>query len=149
MKKPRGLYSPRWLAYGLFALAAGLAANSVLGPLLLDVIHYHYSESSINQGIGPDVVAHLGAAPVAVAAGVLVLRRHRARPVLAFIPATFAAYMAPQYVIGPEYLEMPGPSAGRTGAYHRGCRADLLCRRGCQVAAFPYRPALCQWPRGR
>ncbi|MEZ5175528.1 MAG: hypothetical protein R2823_04910 [Acidimicrobiia bacterium] len=98
----------RWLGFGLFALALGLAANSVLGPLFLETIRYHYSESLINQGIGLDAVVLFGAVPIAVAAGVLILRGHMAGPILAFIPTTFAAYMAPQYVVGPEYLELPG-----------------------------------------
>lgn len=98
----------RWLAYGLFVLAAGLVANALLGPLFTEVIRYHYGETLTNQGIGVDAVALFGAAPIAILAGVLVLRSHRAGPVLAFIPATFTAYMAPQYVIGPDYLGLPG-----------------------------------------
>jgi len=98
----------RWLAGGLIALATGLVANAVLGPLSLGVIEYQFSETLVNQGIGLDVVALAGAAPIAVAAAGLILRGHRAGPVLAFIPATFSAYMAPQYAIGPDYLGMPG-----------------------------------------
>jgi hypothetical protein len=97
-----------WLVRSLVLLAAGLAANSILGPLALDIIEYRYSDSLINQGIGLDVVALLAASPIAVVAATLVARRHRAGPVLAFIPAMFAAYMAPQYVIGPDYLGLPG-----------------------------------------
>ena len=102
----------RWLAYGLFLLAAGLVGNSLLGPLVLNVIEYRYSESLISQGIGLDAVALVGAVPVAVAAGLLVLRGHRAGPVLAFVPTLFAAYMAPQYVVGPDYLGLPGNNEG-------------------------------------
>lgn len=96
------------LGIALFALGAGLAVNSLLGPFALEIIEYRFSETLVNQGIGLDAVAIFGAAPVAVAAGVLVLRGHPAGPVLAFVPATFAAYMAPQYVVGPEYLGLPG-----------------------------------------
>lgn len=96
------------LALGLFVLAALLAANSILGPFLAGVIEYHYSETINNQGIGLDAVALILVAPVAVAAGVLVLRGPTAGPLLAFAPATFAAYMMPQYVIGPQYLDLPG-----------------------------------------
>lgn len=98
----------RWLQRVLYVLAAGIAANSLLGPLLTEVIEYRFSETLINQGIGLDAVALFGAAPVAVLAAFLVRRSHPAGPVLAFIPTTFAAYMAPQYVVGPEYLELPG-----------------------------------------
>ncbi len=96
------------LIWVLVALAVALTANSLLGPLVTGQIEYHYSESLINQGIGLDAVALFGAVPVAIAAAVLVQRRHRAGPVLAFIPATLAAYMAPQYIIGPDYLGLPG-----------------------------------------
>ena len=98
----------RWLAYTLFVLAAGLVTNTLLGPLFTDTIRYHYGETLTNQGIAVDLVALFGAAPIAILAGILELRRHRAGPVLAFIPATFTAYMAPQYVIGPDYLGLPG-----------------------------------------
>jgi hypothetical protein len=101
------LHRGSWLASALFALAAGLVANTVLGPLITGTIQYRYSESLINQGIAVDAVA-LVAAAIAVAAAVLVRRGHRAGPVLAFIPATFTAYMAPQYVIGPDYSGLPG-----------------------------------------
>lgn len=97
-----------WLTCLLVALAAGLAANSILGPFALGVIDYRYTDSLINQAIGLDAVALFGAVPVAIAAAILVTRRRPAGPVVAFIPATFAAYMAPQYVIGPDYLGMPG-----------------------------------------
>jgi hypothetical protein len=83
-----------------------------LGPLVSETIRYHYSDSLLNQEIGLDAVALLGAAPVAEVAGLLVLRGHRAAPVLTFIPATFAAYMVPQYVVGPDYLGLPNPLHG-------------------------------------
>jgi hypothetical protein len=98
----------RWLATGLLALAAGLAVNSLLGPFGFEVIRYRFSTTLINQGIGLDAVALFGVVPVSVAAGILVLQDHRAGPVLAFIPAAFTAYMAPQYAVGPEYLNLPG-----------------------------------------
>ena len=98
----------RWLPGLLFVLAGLLAANSMLGPLGLETIEYRYSESLINQGIGLDAIALIGAVPVAIWAARLVIRRHPAGPVLAFIPGTFAAYMAPQYIVGPEYLVLPG-----------------------------------------
>ena len=96
-----------WLSYALFALAGGLVVNTALGPLFSGVITYHYSESLINQAIAVDAVALAGAV-IAVVAAFLVMRGHRAGPVLAFIPGTFTAYMSPQYVIGPDYLGLPG-----------------------------------------
>jgi hypothetical protein len=96
-----------WLVSGLYALAAGLVLNTALGPLFSGVIRYHYAESLTNQGIAVDAGA-LIAALIAVAAALLVRNHHPAGPVLAFVPATFAAYMAPQYVVGPDYLGLPG-----------------------------------------
>lgn len=98
----------RWADYALFGLATGLATISLLGPLETETIRYRYSPSMINQGIGRDAVALFAVVPICIAAGVLVLRGHRAGPVLAFIPSVFAAYMVPQYVIGPDYLGIHG-----------------------------------------
>jgi len=53
-------------------------------------------------------VALLLVAPVAVVAARLVRRRPTAGLVLSLAPATFTAYMAPQYLIGPDYLGLPG-----------------------------------------
>lgn len=77
----------RWLASGLLALSAGLVTNALLGPLFTGTIRYPYTESLINQGIAVDAVAPFAAAPIAILAAVLILRGHRAGPVLALIPA--------------------------------------------------------------
>lgn len=98
----------RPLVWQLVALGVALAVNAALGPLLLDVVQYRYGTSMINQAIGLDAVALLVAAPLALAAAALCARAHPAGPVLAFAPATFAAYMMPQYVIGPDYLTLAG-----------------------------------------
>jgi hypothetical protein len=92
----------------LLFLGVALAMNSALGPLWLETIKYHYSEAMTNQGIGLDAVALLLAAPIAVAAAVLVARRRIAGAVIAFAPAAFAAYMMPQYIVGPDYIGLPG-----------------------------------------
>lgn len=97
-----------WLARLLWVLALGLVINAVLGPFVLDIIEYRYSDSLVNQGIGLDAVALFAVTPLAIAAARLVARRHPAGPVVAFSPALFAAYMAPQYIVGPEYLTLPG-----------------------------------------
>jgi hypothetical protein len=93
---------------GVVLLGVLLAVNSLLGPLAFDVIDYRYGESMINQAIGLDAVALVVAFPLALVAGVLTGRGHVAGPVLAFAPALFAAYMMPQYVIGPDYLGIDG-----------------------------------------
>ena len=99
---------PRWFSSALFALALGLAAIAVLGPLVLGVIEYRYSETMLNQAAGLDGFALLVVAPVATVAGILARRQHRAAPLLALGPAGFATYMLTQYVIGPEYLLIDG-----------------------------------------
>ncbi len=98
----------RSLLVGLLLLAVGLASNAILGPLFLGVIDYHYGESMTNQGIGLDAVALFVVAPAALMAAWLVRREHLAGPPVAFLPAAFAAYMAPQYVVGPDYTGLPG-----------------------------------------
>jgi hypothetical protein len=47
-------------------------------------------------------------APLAALAGVLTLRGHALGPVLALGPATYVAYMVPQYVLGPDYVNLTG-----------------------------------------
>jgi hypothetical protein len=98
----------RWLGLGSIALGACLAVVSLLGPVALDVIHYRITETLRNQTIGLDTVSLAVVAPLAVAIGVLALRRHPAAPVLALGPASYSVYMLTQYVVGPEYLRLPG-----------------------------------------
>lgn len=107
-RRPEERSSQNALTIGLVALGVLLALNSLLGPLVLDVIEYRYSASMINQAIGLDAVALAVAGPLALAAAVLIRRGHRAGSVLAMAPALFAAYMTPQYVVGPDYLNLPG-----------------------------------------
>jgi hypothetical protein len=98
----------RGLALATLLLGLGVAANSLLGPLILGAIEYRFSTSLINQGIGLDAVALCAVFPVAILACILMWRARHAGLVLAFIPSTFAIYMLPQYVIGPEYLRLSG-----------------------------------------
>jgi hypothetical protein len=102
------LISHRVLASATALLGVGLAANSLLGPLVTETIRYRFSTSLINQGIGLDAVALFAVFPVAIVAAVLIWRANHAGLVMAFVPATFAAYMLPQYVIGPDYLGIRG-----------------------------------------
>jgi len=97
-----------WLAGSLFALGAGLIANSLLGPLVADVISYPFSESVWNQTIGLEAVTLLLVAPLCIFAGILMVRGHPAASPVAFGPAAYTAYMMLQYVIGPEYDHYPG-----------------------------------------
>lgn len=90
----------RWLGAGLVLLGLGAAALAVLGPLVTGVIRYPVSEGARNQVVGGDVAGLVLVAPVALAAGVLALRRHPAGPVLAQGPAAYALYMYAQLALG-------------------------------------------------
>ena len=98
----------RYLAGACFALGAGLALNSFLGPLVTGSIQYRYTETFRNQGLGLDAFTLVIAVPLLVIAGILARRGNLAAPFLALGPALMAAYMLPQYVLGAHYLEIPG-----------------------------------------
>jgi hypothetical protein len=66
----------RGLGFGLIALGIGLAANSLLGPLVGEAVDFHVTETLRNQMIGLDAVSLFVVAPLSVAAGLLVLRGH-------------------------------------------------------------------------
>ena len=97
-----------WLGAALLALAAGVAALSLLGPLVSGVIDYRITDLILSQLIGLDAVSLVLVAPLAALAGVLTLRGHALGPVLALGPAAYVAYMVPQYVLGPDYLNQTG-----------------------------------------
>lgn len=90
------------------ALGIGTAASALLGPLVSNVIHFHVSENARNQLIGGEIVSLCVAAPLAVTAGVLWLRRKPLAPKLAIGPALYALYTNIQFTIGPEYQRYPG-----------------------------------------
>lgn len=98
------------LALGLFLLGAGAAAVALMGPLILGVIDYHVSQTSVNQIIGGDVAGLLLVAPVSFIAGVLVWQRHFAGPVLALGPAVYALYMYSQLALGGDAMRYHGNS---------------------------------------
>jgi hypothetical protein len=104
------MQSFRWLGIGLAGLGVGLVINSLLGPLAGDVIryHYHFSETLQNQGIGLDAVSLALVAPLSLGPAILAFRSHPSAPVLALGPAIYTMYMSVQYVVGPEYLVLPG-----------------------------------------
>lgn len=97
-----------WLAVLALLLAAGLTLNALLGPLVLGVIDYRYTETFENQGIGLDAFTLVIAVPLLIAAAFLAMRRQNAAGLLAIGPASMAAYMMPQYVLGGHYLTEPG-----------------------------------------
>jgi hypothetical protein len=97
----------RTLALLLAALSAAIATNSLLGPLLADAIDYRLSVTMRNQLIGLDAVSLALVVPLCLVAAVLVWRGRASGTVLAVGPATYAAYMFVQYVVGPSYLTYP------------------------------------------
>jgi hypothetical protein len=96
------------LGAGLFALGALVVGYAVLGPLVLDVIHFRTSASGLNQIRGGDLAALVVVAPVCAAIGGLAWRGHPSAPVLALAPAIFAMYTYSQLVLANEYLRVPG-----------------------------------------
>jgi hypothetical protein len=89
----------------LLVLAAGLLANSIVGPLGLDLVDYPVSGTLLNQLIGLEVVTVVLVVPWCVYAGVRALRDEPGATLLAFGSAAYTAYMFCQYVLGPEYVE--------------------------------------------
>ncbi|HYN97636.1 MAG TPA: hypothetical protein VES42_27675 [Pilimelia sp.] len=96
------------LAAAVAALGAGIALTSVLGPLVLGLLRYRTSPTTLNQLLGSDAAALFVIAPLTVVAAVLVLRRLVAGVLLASGIGVFALYTYAQVVIGQEYLRLPG-----------------------------------------
>jgi hypothetical protein len=90
------------------ALGAGTAASAILGPLVTNVIRFHVSDNARNQLIGGEIISLCVAAPLAIGAGVLWLRRKPLAPKLAIGPALYALYANVQFTIGPEYQRYAG-----------------------------------------
>jgi hypothetical protein len=100
--------SNRTSGVALACLGALVVLYGVLGPLLLDVIHFRTSVSGLNQIRGGDLAALVVVAPTCFAAAWLVWRGHPAGPVLALAPAMFAMYTYSQLILANEYLYRPG-----------------------------------------
>jgi hypothetical protein len=98
----------RLLGGGLVLLAAAVAVVAVLGPLVLNVLRYRTSATSMNQIVGGDAATLMVVVPVCVAAGVLAIRGHPAAPVLALAPSIFVIYTYTTLIVGNEYLRLPG-----------------------------------------
>ena len=73
----------RALAIALVALALGVAANSILGPVGLGLMRYRTSATTLNQLLGSDAAALFVVVPITVAAAVLAFRRHPVAPLVA------------------------------------------------------------------
>ncbi len=99
---------PTLLAAAVAGLGAAIGVTSALGPLLLGLMRYRTSPTTLNQLLGSDAAALFVVAPLAVAAAVLVIRHHRAGALLAGGVGVFALYTYAQVVVGQEYLRLPG-----------------------------------------
>ena len=98
----------RWLGVSLFAVAASLVAVSVLGPLVVGVIHWRIRPAILSQLYGLDAVSLAVVAPLAALAGALSFRGRPLGALLGFGPAAYTVYMVPQYVLGPDYAHVAG-----------------------------------------
>jgi hypothetical protein len=95
---------------GLSSIALGcvVAVTALLGPWGFGVIRYRTSATTLNQVVGGDAAALIVVAPLALVAGILVLRHHPAGSVLALGPSVFVVYTYAQLIVGEEYLRLPG-----------------------------------------
>lgn len=98
----------RVVAWGLVALAVGLAAVAVAGPLVTGIVRYRVTESVRNQTIGLDAVLLALVAPLCLVAAHLVRRREPAGAAMTLGIGAFTSYMFVQYVVGPADRGIPG-----------------------------------------
>jgi hypothetical protein len=103
-----GTHRSPWLALGLILIGVGLAAVALLGPAATQLVDYRVGETLRNQTIGLDAVSLFGVAPLALIAAVLVLRGQVAGPALALGIGAYTSYMFVQYILGPDYGNLPG-----------------------------------------
>jgi len=127
----------RSLALGLAVLAAALAVNTLLGPLVADAIEYPFSQTLVYQTVGLEAVTLALVVPWCLAAALLVRRGHRAGPVLAVAPAAYTAYMFAQYVVGPSYLTYRPIVAFHLGIFVLGGALLALASRRIRLDALP------------
>ncbi|MFK5689361.1 hypothetical protein ACI3EY_06810 [Ornithinimicrobium sp. LYQ92] len=86
---PRG---SRSLGLGLVAVGVGSAVLALAGPLVGGLLRYHVSAGATSQVLGGDVAGLLLLAPVAIVAGVLVLRGRLLGAALGMGPAAYGLY---------------------------------------------------------
>ena len=92
------------------ALGLGIAANAILGPLVLGVIRIRESANMETQLLGGELTSLFLAAPIACVAGALWWRGNRLAPVVGIGPAGFALYTYVQFVLVPDYSRYSGNS---------------------------------------
>ena len=120
----------RGLAVLLFTLGALVAATSVLGPLVLDVLHYRTSASGLDQIRGTDLTALALVAPLCVWVG--------GRPGVATPPHRYSPWRRP-------CSPSTSGSSSCSAASSTGCRAtwsgSLPCCSGSWASGS-------RWPSG-
>jgi hypothetical protein len=92
----------------LVALALAMATAAVLGPLVLGVLTYRTSATTLNQALGADAAALVVVAPLTLLAARLVRCGRVAGAALATGVGVFAIYTYIQVIVGQEYLRLPG-----------------------------------------
>jgi hypothetical protein len=142
---------------GLIICGLTIAIAVVLGPLISGAIDFRTSESIENQFVGSEIVSLVLVAPIAIASGILWLRRNRLAPALAFAPTFYSVYTYASAVLGQEYGRYEGniEKAFSLNALlvagsvllGRQRRSDLLL--GHQVVRSRIRRARRDWYRDR
>src|SRR5688500_5903974 len=98
----------RLLVPVMVLLALGMAITSLAGPLVLGLMEYRTSSTTLSQLLGSDAATLLVIAPLALVTALLARRGHPAAPLLASGIGAFAVYTYAQVVIGQEYLRIAG-----------------------------------------
>jgi hypothetical protein len=108
-ERPEGHASRDLPLAALLVAEGGLAATgALLGPLVLDLLHYRTSTSGLDQIRGTDLTALALVTPLCVWAGKLAWNGHPAAPVLALAPAGYGVYVSTQLLVGSEWGRLPG-----------------------------------------
>jgi hypothetical protein len=85
-----------------------MAITSLTGPLVLGLLEYRTSSTTLNQLLGSDAATLFVIAPLTLVTALLARREHPAAPLLACGIGVFAVYTYAQVVIGQEYLRIAG-----------------------------------------
>jgi hypothetical protein len=96
------------MVIALLLLAAGLAANVLLGPLGLGLIAWRVSANGLNQTYGADAASLLLVVPAALAAARLWWGHHRLAAPLALGAGLATLYYAVAETLGGDYLRYAG-----------------------------------------
>jgi len=108
-ERPEGHASRDLPLAALLVAEGGLAATgALLGPLVLDLLHYRTSASGLDQIRGTDLTALALVTPLCGWVGKLAWDGHPAAPVLALAPAGYGVYVSTQLLVGSEWGRLPG-----------------------------------------